>query len=90
MVRVLFFAGIRELTHTKETEVAAGSLEELLRELAARYGRKFESAVYGAAGLSREVIITVNGRHLAHLPDGLKTKLAPGDTVSIFPLVAGG
>ncbi|HHV58168.1 MAG TPA: MoaD family protein [Firmicutes bacterium] len=90
MVRVLFFAGIREITRAKETKVAAGSVEELLRELAARYGPKFQSAVYGPDGLSREAILILNGRHLAHLPDGLKTKLVPGDTVSIFPLVAGG
>ncbi|HHY93341.1 MAG TPA: MoaD family protein [Firmicutes bacterium] len=90
MVRVLFFAGIRAITRTKETEAAAGSVEELLAALAARYGPKFQSAVYGPDGLSREAIITVNGRHLAHLPDGLQTRLQPGDTVAIFPLVAGG
>lgn len=89
MVKVLFFAGIRELTRAKETEVAAASVEELLAELAARYGPKFQEAVYGPAGLSREVIITVNGRHLVHLA-GVKTELNPGDTVAIFPLVAGG
>ncbi|MGI6605190.1 MAG: MoaD family protein [bacterium] len=90
MVQVLFFASIRELTRTKATEATAATVAELLSQLIARYGPKFERAVYSSEGLSREVIIMVNGKHLQHLPDGLRTKLVPGDTVAIFPLVAGG
>ena len=39
--------------------------------------------------LGEEIIMLINGRHVAHL-GGIHAKLLPGDVVSIFPVVAGG
>ncbi|HHV07514.1 MAG TPA: MoaD/ThiS family protein [Firmicutes bacterium] len=90
MVTVRFFAGIREITGQKETTVAASTLKDLLTNLAAKHGLRFQHEVYGPEGVSDEAIILVNGRHLEHLPEGLETELVPDDTVAIFPLVGGG
>ena len=90
MVTVRFFATIRKITGEKETFLAASTLQELLEQLALEQRSRFHQAVYGPDGVSDEAIILVNGRHLEHLPEGLKTKLSPNDTVAIFPLVGGG
>jgi molybdopterin synthase sulfur carrier subunit len=39
--------------------------------------------------LGPEIIIMINGRHIAHL-GGLDAPLKSDDTVQIFPMVAGG
>ena len=91
MITVRFFATIREITGQKETSVVdASTLQDLLDQLASKQGTRFHQAVYGPEGLSNAVILLINGRHLEHLPEGLSTKLSPGDTVAIFPLVGGG
>jgi molybdopterin synthase sulfur carrier subunit len=53
------------------------------------YGKKFEDKVYKNQELTSEVIILLNGRHITHY-DGIDTKLAKDDEISIFPVVAGG
>ena len=90
MITVLFFATFRE--HTGEKGTTAGgvsSVEELLRELSRRYGTTFEKEVFEGEALSSQVIIMVNGRHVAHT-GGASTPLQDGDTVAIFPLLGGG
>ncbi|MGI6128852.1 MAG: MoaD family protein [bacterium] len=90
MATVRFFATIREITGQKETVVMANTLQDLLEKLASKQGVRFHQAVYGPEGLSPEVIIMINGRHIEHLPAGLSTELTPTDIVAIFPLVGGG
>ncbi|NMA55315.1 MAG: MoaD family protein [Firmicutes bacterium] len=90
MATVRFFATIRQLTGQKETSLRSDTVQELLQALAEKHGVGFQKAVYGPGGLSDEAIILINGRHLEHLPAGLKTKLENEDVVAIFPLVGGG
>lgn len=40
--------------------------------------------------LGGSLAFLLNGRHLAHLPDGARTSLKDGDELSIFPPMAGG
>jgi molybdopterin synthase sulfur carrier subunit len=40
--------------------------------------------------LYSHVHVFVNGRDAPYLPDGVTTVIAPGDTIDIFPAVAGG
>ncbi len=90
-MQVLFFASIRECTKEKEIrwDEAAGTVGELLAALSARYGPAFRKWVVDGEELSGLCIISVNGRDARHL-DGAKTRLDGGDTVSIFPAIAGG
>lgn len=87
---VKFFAYIRDYTKCKELNIDyEGDIEKLLSRLSDIYGDNFRKKVLTGNKLSKEIIILVNGRHIFHL-DGIKTKLNNDDTVSIFPVVAGG
>ncbi|MGJ7923034.1 ubiquitin-like small modifier protein 1 [Neobacillus sp. LXY-4] len=87
---IKFFAYIRDYTHTKETKMdQCETLEELLKKLCHKYGKKFEDKIFENNNLSAEIIILVNGRHIEHC-EGIHTKLKQEDVISIFPVVAGG
>jgi len=40
--------------------------------------------------LDPAIMVTLNGRGLPQLPDGLETKLCEGDTILLFPPISGG
>ena len=40
--------------------------------------------------LYSHVHVFINGRDAPYLPNGVATVIAPGDTIDIFPAVAGG
>lgn len=90
-MKVKFFAFFRNYTKCKETDVPLyNDLRELLDVLCKKYGKEFEEKVYTKnREISDEVIILINGRHIAHL-DGINTKLKEDDEVCIFPVAAGG
>lgn len=91
-MQVKYFAYIRDYTKTKEAiEEDKETLKELLHHLSNKYGEKFRNKALKNNGdeLGDEIIILVNGRHVAHL-DGINTKLKSTDVVQIFPVVAGG
>ncbi len=88
---IKFFAYIRDYTHTKEINMdQCETVEELLKKLCRMYGKKFEDKVFEDNQLSAEIIILLNGRHIAHYDEGIQTKLKQEDVISIFPVVAGG
>lgn len=90
MIRVLFFATIRDLTREKQTAVpSAASVRELLEMLCERYGKAFREEALEGNEVSGRLIVMVNGRSIAHTGGG-DTPLSDGDTVAIFPLVGGG
>jgi len=90
MEEVKFFAYIRDYTKCKETKIEnEETVEKLLLRLSDIYGDQFRKRIFSGSELSKEIIILVNGRHIVHL-NGINTKLKSGDTVSIFPVVAGG
>ncbi|WP_041580486.1 ubiquitin-like small modifier protein 1 [Bacillus sp. 1NLA3E] len=87
---IKFFAYIRDYTHTKETNMdQCETVEELLKKLCSKYGKKLENKVFEDNKLSAEIIILVNGRHIDHC-NGIHTKLKQDDVICIFPVVAGG
>jgi sulfur-carrier protein len=90
-MRVKYFANIRPLTGCLELEwtTPAQSLRELLQGLAERHGEPFRRRILPEGRLSETIIVLVNGQHILHL-DGLDTRLQPEDTISLFPMVAGG
>jgi len=90
MIKVLFFATIRDYTNEKETTAeGASSVEGLLRLLCARYGREFEAEVFDGGKISDRVIVLVNGKHIAHT-GGPLTPVKDGDTIAVFPIIGGG
>lgn len=89
-MKVKFFAYMRDYTGCKEIQTQrCDDVKALLHKLCERFGREFCRKVLNGDELSDEIIILVNGRHIAHL-DGINTKLDENDEISIFPVVAGG
>lgn len=90
-MRLQYFAMLREATGKAEEEWPrpAATLDELIRDLVARYGVDFGRWVYADGKLSELAIILVNGRDVRHLSRG-ETRLEPEDSIVIFPPVAGG
>ncbi len=90
VVKVLFFGFVRDMTGEKETAVeGAPTIRSLFEALATRYGERFRTEALPKGELSSELIVLVNGRHIAH-SGGAATPLREEDTVAIFPLVGGG
>jgi molybdopterin synthase sulfur carrier subunit len=70
--------------------LAGHTVDDLLQQLCKERGEQFRNAVFDEKGNLRSYIkLLVNGRGL-HLLQGLKTVLADGDVIAIFPPVAGG
>jgi len=85
-----FFANYREAvgqkTLVREYDDVA-TVGDALRELVAEYP---EIDVFEDDGSLREYVTVMrDGRDVAHV-DGLETELAGGETLSVFPPVAGG
>ena len=94
MIRVLYYAGVREKTGTNETRVDGferdGTIVGLARHLEDHHGISLlDSNSNSPADLLSTLIIMVNGRHIAHV-GGLDAPVSEGDIVSIFPLIGGG
>ena len=104
MIRVLFYAGMREKAGTSETRVEgfSGTLAGLVKRLEERHGISLTEAEGNWGGCPEGegngcdvpdplsvLIIMINGRHIAHV-GGLDAPVSDGDVVSIFPLVGGG
>jgi sulfur-carrier protein len=90
-VKIKYFAFIRELAGHSEIEWPQPSptLADLLSGLAERYGSRFRRKILRDGELHPEIIVLINGYDARHL-GGANASLHPDDTVSIFPMVAGG
>lgn len=90
MIKVLFFATIRDYTNEKETTVeGVSTVKELLSLLSGRYGPNFKTEIFEGDTISDRVIALVNGRHIVRT-GGVETPLKDGDTVAVFPIIGGG
>jgi molybdopterin synthase sulfur carrier subunit len=86
-----FFATFREAVGTKTVtrEVADGAtVGGVLRELEASY-EGLEGQLVEDGDLRPQINVLKNGREVLHM-QGMGTPLADGDTLSMFPPVAGG
>ena len=90
-MKVKFFATYREITRRKDEDIPApDDVWELLNSLGDRY-KGFQAVLISPDGadINKDAIVLVNGRNIEHL-DGKNTRLTEADTVSLFPMVAGG
>ena len=91
-MKLKFFATYREITRCNEINLPAPSdVWELLGLLGDRYGDPMKKKLFtpDGEGIGQDAIILVNGRNAVDLA-GKDTPLSDGDTVSLFPMVAGG
>jgi len=92
MIRVLYYAGVRDKLGTTETRVEgfSGTFTGLLKHLEQHHGISLVdlSQAKGADPLSA-LILMINGRNIAHA-GGLEAPVSDGDVVSIFPIIGGG
>ena len=89
-IKVKFFAYFREIFNAREKSMKfpEGAVIRSLLEALADTPRRREELFAGAA-LKPLVIVMKNGTSISSL-QGLETSLAEGDTVAVFPFVAGG
>jgi len=89
-IEMRFFANFRDTVGQKEVsrEVDSGAtVGSALEGIVAEYP---EMDLFDDDGSLREFLsVMKNGRDITYI-DGLETKLEAGDTVSVFPPVAGG
>lgn len=89
-VTVKLFANLRELARTRELEVEASTVEEVLQKLIEKFGSSFEKELFVSENKIRdEYLLLVNGKNYEFL-DGGKTKLKDNDVIAILPPVGGG
>ena len=93
-IKVKFFATFRDLLGLKELELEVGPEEnlkliDLLEQLFQKFGEKFRNRILEGGNIRPQVNIMINGRNIKFL-DGVNSPLKDGDTVAIFPPVAGG
>lgn len=86
MVKVKLFANFREIAGTKEVEIDARYLSELLDELARRFPA-LKDVMFEGEKLKDYVNIMVNGKFERK---NLQRELRDDDEVAIFPPVSGG
>ena len=89
-IQVQFFATFREIFEAKSLEIEVGTgatVEDVLNLVFNTHERR--ERIFDNGKLRPYIIVMKNGRHIQHLK-GLETELNEGDTVSVFPPVAGG
>ncbi len=90
IIKVKAFARFRE-AFGKEQDIeldGTATVMDLLTELCAPHDA--HDMIFDESGIIKKYVnILVNGRHIQSL-SGIKTELAGGDEVAIFPPVAGG
>jgi molybdopterin synthase sulfur carrier subunit len=84
MVRVKFFATLRDITGRREIEVhGIRNIHELLEHLYEKYGEEFRKEI------EDKNMILVNGRNMLDL-NGYDTEISENDEIAIFPPAGGG
>ncbi len=89
-IKVKLFAYFREIFDAREKAMAlpeGADVRSLLEALADSPRRREE--IFAGDALKPLVIVMKNGTSVGSL-QGLETPLAEGDTVAVFPFVAGG
>ncbi len=83
-VLVKFLASVKDKAGkgVEEYELPDGST---LSELEVKLQKSHQLSLLGSA-----IMVTLNGRGIRQLPEGLETRLGEGDVILLFPLISGG
>ena len=90
IIEVQFFATFRKIFESKSVQIEVGigtTVKDLLNLVCNTRERR--ERVFDNGKLKPYIVVMKNGRHIQHLK-GLATELNDGDTVSVFPPIAGG
>jgi molybdopterin synthase sulfur carrier subunit len=90
IIEVQFFATFREIFESKSVQIeveTGATVKDLLDSVCNTRERR--ERVFDNGKLKPHIVVMKNGRHIQHLK-GLATALNNGDTISVFPSVAGG
>jgi len=92
-MKINFFATLRQIVGQKTVKFALPeetTARQMVEIVVIRYPPMRQELLDEEGNLWRHVHVFVNGRDATYLPDGMQTKIQPGDTVNIFPAVGGG
>jgi molybdopterin synthase sulfur carrier subunit len=84
-MKVRYLGSVRATTGERELswEKPAGTLRQLLRDLALHYGPRFRYWILDRGNVPDEhIVVRINGRDARYL-DGADTPLGSGDTISL-------
>jgi molybdopterin synthase sulfur carrier subunit len=90
IIEVQFFTTFREVFESKSVQIEVGTgatVKDLLNLLCNTHERR--ETLFDKGKLKPHILVMKNGRHIRHLKE-LATQLNDGDTVSVFPPIAGG
>jgi molybdopterin converting factor small subunit len=89
-VNVSLSGGLATVAGTRNVEVEASNLAQVLKNLSVTFGNEFQDRLFDASGKPRRFInIYVNGRDYRFLKR-LDTQLNANDHISLIPAVSGG
>jgi molybdopterin synthase sulfur carrier subunit len=92
-MQVNFYATLRPIVGGRTVTfdlTEAVTVQQLVDTVVARFPPLRERLLDGNGKLYSHVHVFINGRDAPYLPNGVETVIAPGDTIDIFPAVAGG
>ncbi len=92
-MKINLYAGFRSIAGSKTVDIAlkeGSSVAQLVQCLVETFPALKPKLLDDSGELASYVHIFINGRDAPTLPDAFQTTLSPGDTIDIFPPVAGG
>ncbi len=93
VIKVKLFATLRLSLGISSMDIEVDgprTVEEVLKICSERLGEEVSKKLLGKPGeLLEGAMILVNGKNILH-EENLKTKVSPGDVISLFPPLSGG
>ena len=92
-MQVRFYATLRPIAGGRSLEIAlpeAATIQALVEAVVTQQPALAEVLLDSHGAVRRGIHVFVNGRGAGYLPKGFATKLVEGDSIDIFPAVAGG
>ena len=92
-MEINFYATLRLTAGCKTVEVPlpdGATVRQLLDAVIERYPQMREDLFDEKGRLYPHVHVFINGRDAPYLDDALETRLAPDDSVDLFPAIGGG